>query len=145
MDIPTTITIETSIAASINDVWNAFNDPKHILQWDKSDDWHTTHISNDLRVGGQLLLSMEGKNGATEFDVTATYIQLEPKSLIEFSMDDGQMPNRMVHMQFLITDIGVMVIQTFDIDTALSIDEQRSDWQNVQNRFARYAESIANL
>ncbi len=144
MNIPTTITIKTSIAASIDDVWSAFNDPQHILQWDTSDDWLTTHVSNDLRIGGKLILTIKGNNEPAQFTVAATYTKLEPKSLIEFSMDDDQTLNRMVQMQFLITDIGVMVIQTFDIDTTLSIDKQRSDWQNVQNRFAQYVESIAN-
>lgn len=145
MDMPTTITIETNITASIDDVWDAFNEPSHILNWDKSDDWHITQVTNDLKIGGQLILNMEEKNSANRFDVTATYTQLEPKSLIEFSMDDGQIRNRMVRMNFLITDIGVMVRQTFDTDLSLSIKEQRLDWQEVQHRFARYVESMAHF
>ena len=145
MDMPTIITIETSITASIDDVWDAFNEPRHILKWDKSDDWHITQVTNDLRIGGQLILNMEEKNSANRFDVTATYTQLEPKSLIEFLMDDGQIRNRMVRMNFLITDIGVMVRQTFDTDLSLSIKEQRLDWQEVQHRFARYVESMAHF
>ena len=53
------ITIEKNIIATIDEVWNAFNNPDDILQWDYTDEWKTTWVSNDLKVGGQLLLFIE--------------------------------------------------------------------------------------
>ena len=53
------ITIEKNIIATIDEVWNAFNNPDDILQWDYTDEWKTTWVSNDLKVGGKLLLFIE--------------------------------------------------------------------------------------
>lgn len=49
------ITVEALINAPVAKVWKFWTDPKHIIKWNNaSDDWHTTKVENDLRVGGQL-------------------------------------------------------------------------------------------
>lgn len=58
------IKIQTSVAAPIVETWQAFNNPEDILQWDATDDWRTTHATNDFRVGGQLLLRIEANGVA---------------------------------------------------------------------------------
>lgn len=138
------ITVETNVAAPIADVWRAFNDPDDILQWDASDDWYTALASNDLRVGGKLLLRIEARGGGgLGFDVAATYTQVVPSRLIECWMDDSRMVDRMVRVEFFETDTGVSVRQTFEAESTHPEGPQRSDWQAVLDRFARYVESIA--
>ncbi len=54
------ITIETNVAATIADVWRAFNEPDDIVEWDAAEDWYTPRASNDLivpRFGFWVLLS----------------------------------------------------------------------------------------
>jgi len=63
------IKIQTSVAAPIGETWKAFNNPGDILQWDATDDWRTTHAANDLTVGGQLLLRIEGNDASLGFSV----------------------------------------------------------------------------
>ena len=39
-----TITVQATVKASIEDVWDFWNLPKHITQWAAaSDDWHTVN------------------------------------------------------------------------------------------------------
>src|SRR4051794_14881683 len=103
------ITIETHVSAPIADAWRAFNHPDDIVQWDASDDWHTTWASNDLKVGGKLLLRIEANDGASGkgFDFAATYTQIDLNRLIEYREDDG----RMVRLEFIETDTGVTIRQ----------------------------------
>lgn len=110
------ITIETNVSAPIADVWRAFNNPGDIVQWDAADDWHTTWAWNDLKVGGKLLQRMEATNDDTGFDVAATYTQIELNRLIEFRMDDGRVVDRTVRLEFIETDTGVTIRQTFDAE-----------------------------
>jgi uncharacterized protein YndB with AHSA1/START domain len=130
------ITIETNVAAPIDYVWRAFNNPDDIVQWDASDDWHTTWASNDLKVGGKLLLRIEANNGGMGLDFAATYTQIELNRLIEFREDD----DRMARLEFIETDTGVTIRQTFDAESTHPEDQQRSEWQAVLDRFARHVE-----
>ena len=130
------ITIETHVAAPIADTWRAFNAPDDIVQWDASDDWHTTWASNDLQVDGKLLLRIEATDGSTGFDFAATYTQIELNRLIVFRDDD----DRMVCLEFIETDTGVAIRQTFDAESKVPEDQQRSEWQTVLDRFAQHVE-----
>jgi uncharacterized protein YndB with AHSA1/START domain len=59
------ITVETPVKAKLNKVWDAWNDPVDIKQWNTAqDDWHTTRSSVDLREGGKFLSRMEAKDGS---------------------------------------------------------------------------------
>ena len=130
------ITIETHVAAPIADTWRAFNQPDDIVQWDASAEWHTTWASNDLKVGGQLLLYMEAHDGGRGFDFTATYTQIELNRLIEFRADD----DGIVRLEFIETDRGVTLRQTFDAEATQPAEQQRAEWQAVLDRFARHVE-----
>jgi Activator of Hsp90 ATPase homolog 1-like protein len=71
------ITVETTVFARVNEVWRAYTTPEDIKQWNAaSDDWHTTTITVDLRVGGTFSSRMEAKEGSFGFDfVGTTYTQ----------------------------------------------------------------------
>ena len=78
------ITVEATIAAPIQRVWQAWNTPGDIKQWNAaSDDWHTTKSEVDLRVGGTFLARMEAKDGSMGFDFAGTYTQVVEHQLIE--------------------------------------------------------------
>src|SRR5215468_12076790 len=83
------ITVETTVAAPIAEVWRAFTTPDDIKQWNAaSDDWHTTAATVDLRVGGTFSSRMEAKDGSFGFDFAGTYTQVEKNRLIEYSFGD---------------------------------------------------------
>ncbi len=64
-----TITIENKVNAPVEKVWKFWTEPEHIKKWNNaSQDWHTPHAENDLRVGGKFVARMEAKDGSFGFD-----------------------------------------------------------------------------
>ena len=83
------ITVETTVAAPIAEVWRAYNSPEDIKQWNAaSDDWHTTASSVDLREGGAFSSRMEAKDGSFGFDFAGTYTRIVDRKLIEYAFGD---------------------------------------------------------
>ena len=51
-----TITVETTINAPIEKVWEYWNEPEHITGWAfASDNWEAPAAENDLRVGSKFV------------------------------------------------------------------------------------------
>ena len=131
------ITVEVTIAAPIEDVWRAWITPDDIKQWNSaSDDWHTTHASVDLRVGGAFSSRMEAKDGSMGFDFAGTYTKVEHHELIECSLGD-----RVLVVEFIGGADGVTVRETFDAEDTFSIEQQRGGWQAILNNFAKHVEA----
>lgn len=62
------ITIETVVKKSIDQVWEKWTLPEHIMKWNNaSDDWHTPSAENDLRAGGTFTYKMAAKDGSYRF------------------------------------------------------------------------------
>lgn len=131
------ITVETTVAAPIEEVWRAWTTPADIKQWNAaSDDWHTTAATVDLRTGGAFSSRMEAKDGSFGFDFAGTYTNVVPHRLIEMAFG-----GRTAVVEFLSTDKQVVVRETFDAEETHSIEQQRQGWQAILNRFARHVES----
>ena len=131
------ITVETSVAAPIEEVWRAYTTPEDIKQWNAaSDDWHTTAATVDLREGGAFSSRMEAKDGSMGFDFGGTYTNIVQHKLIEYSFGD-----RVAKVEFADSPQGVSVRVTFDSESTHSIDEQREGWQAILNNFARHVET----
>src|SRR5690242_617236 len=83
------ITVETAVAAPIQQVWRAYTTPEDIKQWNAaSEDWHTTDARVDLREGGEFSSRMEAKDGSVGFDFAGTYTKVKPNQLIEYSFGE---------------------------------------------------------
>lgn len=132
------ITVETAVNAGLNSVWDAFNNPADIMQWNAAqDDWHTTQAAVDLREGGTFKSRMEAKDGSAGFDFEGVYTRVEPKKAIEFRMSDG----REVQVEFLERDGEVQVKETFDAETENAPELQRQGWQAILDNFGRHVET----
>src|SRR4051794_22125125 len=128
------ITIETTVAAPIEDVWRAWTTPTEIEQWNAaSDDWHTTAARVDLRAGGAFSSRMEAKDGSMGFDFAGTYTKVEKPKRIEYSFGD-----RTAQVEFAETPNGVTVRVTFDAETTHPVEQQRSGWQAILENFGRH-------
>lgn len=101
-----------------------------------SDDWHTTHSSVDLCVGGQFSSRMEAKDGCFGFDFAGTYTKIVPGQLIEYSFGD-----RSGIVEFVPCTDGVMVRVTFDAESVNPEEQQRQGWQAILNNFAKHVEA----
>ncbi len=130
------ITVETTVAAPVEDVWRAWTTPDDILQWNAaSDDWHTTKASVDLRVGGGFSSRMEAKDGSMGFDFAGTYTAIVQNQLIECTFGD-----RVLRVEFVAGNNGVTVRETFDAESTHSVEQQRVGWQAILDKFARHVE-----
>jgi uncharacterized protein YndB with AHSA1/START domain len=133
------ITIETTVAAPVEEVWRAWTTPEEIKQWNAaSDDWHTTASEVDLRVGGEFSSRMEAKDGSMGFDFAGTYTRVVPYELIEFTFGD-----RAAVVEFIPGDGTVKVRETFDAETTHTVEQQQQGWQAILDRFARHVEARA--
>lgn len=132
------ITVETTVDAPIEQVWNYWTNPEHIMQWNNaSDDWHTPSATNDLRTGGSFTSRMEAKDGSAGFDFGGTYTNVEEYQQIDYTMSDG----RKVSITFDDHGGHTHVRETFDPESENSADMQRAGWQSIMDNFKTYAES----
>ncbi|WP_375157541.1 SRPBCC domain-containing protein [Bradyrhizobium sp. RDT46] len=131
------ITVETSVAAPIDQVWQAYTTPADIVKWNAaSDDWHTTRAAVDLREGGAFSSRMEAKDGSMGFDFAGTYTRIVEHERIEYAFGD-----RKAEVEFVPGVKGVVVRVVFDGETTHSEEQQRSGWQAILDNFARYVEA----
>lgn len=131
------ITIEASINAPIEKVWQYWTEPHHITQWNNaSDDWHTTKAENDLRIGGVFTSRMEAKDGSFGFDFGGTYTDVKTNQLISYTLDD----DRKVSISFIKNDNQILVTETFEPENENSLELQKGGWQAILNNFKKYVE-----
>lgn len=129
------ITVETLVKAPLKHVWDAWNNPADIKQWNSAqEDWHTTHSTVDLREDGKFLSRMEAKDGSEGFDFEGTYTRIVPQRTIAYRMSDG----REVEVEFIESDDGVLVRNTFDAETVFPPEARRQGWQAILDNFGRY-------
>jgi len=133
------ITVETKVTAPIGEVWRAYTTPKDITQWNAaSEDWHTSHATVDLRVGGTFCSRMEAKDGSMGFDFEGKYTKIDDQRLIEYAFGD-----RSARVEFLAGPTDVVMRVTFDCEDTHSIEQQRDGWQAILNNFKRHVESLS--
>lgn len=136
----TKITIETTVNAPVESVWEYWTLPEHVKNWNSaSEDWHTPKAENDVRTGGNFTFRMEARDGSFGFDFGGTYDEVSIHETIAYTMSDG----REVKITFDGKDNQTHITETFDAETENSVEMQRSGWQAILDNFKKYAESHA--
>ena len=134
----TKITIENTIKAPVEKVWQYWTSPEHITKWNNaSDDWHTPYAENDLRKGGKFLSRMEAKDGSFGFDFGGVYDDVKTNELIAYTLGDG----RKVKNSFASAGKETKVVVTFEAETENPIEMQRGGWQAILDNFKKYVEA----
>ncbi len=134
----TLITVQTTVNAPIETVWESWTNPSDIIKWNHaSDDWHSPRAENDLRVGGKFVARMEAKDGSAGFDFGGIYTLIKPHKLIEYTMGDG----RKVKVNFKSDGDSTRIIELFEAEGTHTIEEQLNGWQAILNNFKKYTES----
>ncbi len=132
------ITIETTVNASVEDVWSFWTTPEHITQWHiASEGWHTPTAENDLVEGGKYLYRMEAKNGEFGFDYWGIYDEVNKYESIVSTLGDG----RKVSVSFERLDDSTKVVESFVPDKEYSLEQQRMGWQQILDNFKTYVET----
>lgn len=130
------ISVNTTISAPIEKIWQAYTTPEDIKQWNAaSDDWHTTTAKVDLRVGGIFSSRMEAKDGSMGFDFAGTYTKIVENQLIEYSFGDR---NTQVEFNNMLEGVNISV--TFDAESQYPIEQQQQGWQSILNNFKMHVE-----
>lgn len=131
------ITVQSTINAPVEKVWNYWSEPVHITKWcQASDDWHAPHAENDLRTGGKFSTTMAAKDGSFSFDFGGIYDNVIEHKLIEYTMGD----NRKVSVAFTSKGNQTEVVETFEMENTHPEEMQRGGWQAILDNFKKYTE-----
>jgi uncharacterized protein YndB with AHSA1/START domain len=135
--MPTKITVQNTISAPLEKVWQFYNTPEHITKWNFADPtWECPKSSVDLKVGGKFSSTMAAKDGSTSFDFAGEYTKVEPFNLVEYSFGD-----RMATIEFTPSGDDVTVKVTFDAETENPLEMQQGGWQSILDNFKKYVEN----
>ncbi|MCB0571745.1 MAG: SRPBCC family protein [Phaeodactylibacter sp.] len=133
----TKITIQATVKADKQKVWDYYTNPGHIVNWNfASEDWHCPSATNDLQAGGKYQARMEARDGSWGFDFEAVYTAVTAGQSYTYVMPDG----RVVDVQLSAAGDGTEVTITFDAEDQNPIQMQRDGWQSILNNFKKYAE-----
>ena len=134
----TVITVESTINAPVEKVWEFWSKPEHITKWNNaSDDWHTPRAENDLRTGGKFSARMEAKDGSFGFDFGGVYDAVRENEYIEYTLGD----DRKVKINFIPQGNTTKVVESFDAENTHSVEMQKGGWQAILDNFKKYTEA----
>ncbi len=133
------LTVEVSVNAPIEKVWEFWSKPEHITQWNAaSEDWHTPRAENDLRTGGEFSSRMEAKDGSFGFDFAGTYDEVIEHELIAYTIGD-----RKVEVVFVPLGDKTLITESFEAESENSLEMQQGGWQSIMDNFKKYVEAQA--
>ncbi|MBC7885680.1 MAG: SRPBCC family protein [Saprospiraceae bacterium] len=136
---PVSITVKATIHAPIEKVWKSWTTPEHIMQWNTaSDEWHTPHAENDLRVGGKFLSRMAAKDGSFSFDFEGVYTKVNDHEAIAYQLGD----DRKVEIHFAAAGDDTLVTEIFEAESTNPIELQQTGWQAILDNFKKYTEAL---
>lgn len=137
--MPNKIKIHTQVQSTIDKVWDAWTNPKHIVHWNfATSDWHCPAATNELKVGGKFSTTMASKNGEFSFEFGGIYDLVEYPSHLAYTLEDG----RKVKALFESNSEGVLVTELFDPEDQNPIELQQAGWQSILNNFKSYVEQM---
>ena len=132
------ITIETTVNAPVEKVWEYFSLPEHIMKWNfASNDWFSPKSDNDFKEGGKFVNRMEAKDGSFGFDFTGHYVKITQSEYIEYNIEDG----RNVKIEFKPDGESTKITESFEAETSHPVDVQKGGWQAILDNFKKYTES----
>ncbi|HLL42287.1 MAG TPA: SRPBCC domain-containing protein [Segetibacter sp.] len=136
-NIEPTITVNTTVKATVDNVWKLWTTPADIMQWNNpSEDWHNLLVEVDLKNEGRFLFRMQARDGSEGFDYCGKYDKVKTYELIELTTSDG----RKAINTFIPHGNETIVTETFEVETQTPIDIQRDFCQKVLNNFKKYTE-----
>lgn len=133
----TKITIEVAVNTSVENAWEMWTKPEHIVNWNfASDDWQCPSATNNVSEGGNFSWRMEAKDGSVGFDFEGTYTKVIPNQLLEYDLGDG----RPVTVRFEQHGNSTLIKETFQGENTNTLDQQRHGWQCILDNYKLYVE-----
>ena len=132
------IRVETTIAKDVKQVWQAFTNPDHIMNWNfASEDWHCPAAKSDFVQGGQFAYTMAAKDGSFSFILPGTFDEIVEYKSIKYHLDDG----RNVIVRFEDQNGTTHVVEDFEPESMNAHELQQAGWQAILTNFKTYVES----
>ena len=132
------ITVDATINANQQKVWDYYTRPEHITKWNFADpSWHCPKAENDMKVGGKYSARMEARDGSFGFDFEATYNDIAPGKSFTYTMADG----REVVVDFITKGDKTDLTIVFDAESQNPVEIQKAVWQSILNNFKNYVET----
>ena len=132
------LTVSALIHAPIEKVWDYFNNPKHIVNWNAaSDAWHCPKANSDMKVGGAFSHTMAAKDESMSFDLNGTFTAIIELKHLAYTLEDG----REVTVDFRAVKNGIIIEQHFEAESENSIEQQLEGWQAILDNFKLYIEA----
>lgn len=133
------ITVEATVNAPVETVWNIWTDTNHITQWNTATpEWHTPRAEHDLRPGGTFNYRMEAKDGSFGFDMGGVFDEVKPQEQLNYTMGDG----RKVWNTFTAKGDQTHVSTVFEAESENPVEMQRGGWQAIMDNFKNYVETL---
>jgi uncharacterized protein YndB with AHSA1/START domain len=134
------LTVTTEINKPIHEVWNYFNNPDHITNWNFAhESWECPSAKNNLTIGGKLEVRMQAKDGSFGFDFVGIYDEIIENDLIRYHLEDG----RKVEILFeQLSADKTTATENFDPENENPLEMQQQGWQAILDNFRSYCESI---
>jgi uncharacterized protein YndB with AHSA1/START domain len=134
----TVLTVESTINAPVEKVWDIWSKPEHITKWcSPGGGWHTPRAENDLRTGGKFLSRMEAEDGSMGFDFGGIYDEVRTNEYMEYTIEDG----RKVKIDFIPEGNSTKVVEKFEAEDTNPIEMQQGGWQAILDNFKKYTEA----
>ena len=131
------IIVEMPINVPVEQLWEFYTGPEHIMEWNHaSDDWHSPHAENDVRVNGEFDFRMEARDGSEGFDFKGYYTEVVPHERLAYVMEDG----RRATVEFIPIGNSTHMKITFEPEQQNTMDLQKEGWQAILENFKKYAE-----
>ena len=133
------LTVSAEINKSKAHVWELFNKPEHIVNWNFAhESWECPSAKNDLKVGGKLELRMQAKDGSFGFDLVGIYDDVVENESLKYHFEDG----RNIEVIFeKLSDHKTKVTQNFEPENQNPLEFQKEGWQAILDNFKKYSES----
>lgn len=134
------LTVTTEINKPVNDVWDFFSNPKHIVNWNFAhESWECPSAKNNLEAGGKLEVRMQAKDGSFGFDLIGIYDEVNENQSLKYHFEDG----RKIEVIFeKLSENKTKITENFDPENQNPVDFQRDGWQAILDNFKIYAESV---
>lgn len=137
METKTMITVEATVNAPLEKVWQCWTSPADIMKWNQADpSWHCPAATNDLRVGGKFVATMAAKDGSASFDFNGIYDEVVKHKLIAYTIEGG----RKVRITFSAEGHATKVVESFEQENENPLEMQKFGWQSILNSFKKYTE-----
>lgn len=133
------ITINITILKPVNQVWDYFYIPKHIVKWNfTTPKWHCPKAVIDFREGGKFDYRLECKDKSFGYNFSGTITEIKDQEHVKSQLDDG----RLIEVHFRAIDPNTTeVTQIFEPEEQYSRQMQRDAWYAILNNFHKYVEN----